>query len=468
MRRIPVLVLAALLALPACQVKAPDAARASTKPTAAKGSAPAPTPPQLLKPGSGSVNLQGQVSMDAGYARAHANARALGAGAIALDGGHAQGTGIANTAGQIVAQGGGNVIVPPGIISNDGGSLIGNDGGGLIGNDGGGLIGNDGASFHLAQAESGSLGESLPAAGMWLSVVDGRTGQPLPLGVDDQGQPVTTIYTDAEGRFAVHLPAELAANVRVVARAPGSSDPRLALHVFETPKAASARAVDESTAAATGYLRYLMADLMVKLGTSSLDRVAGILAETIQRGDKNENNPAVKVFLAAATPPLRTIRDAMVQANLQALPAVRQYDICLRAADLLLADMDLAGTKLDFTFYTPIDEAVKAKAGRPAFDAFAESLETLRQAAGKQAGAARDNQAAFTAFFAAKPYLLAANVAHPGTCRSVAKPSDICDFAIKEYFATADLSYIAPVDHVFYDLGLPTADRDLMRCAGLN
>jgi hypothetical protein len=64
--------------------------------------------------------------------------------------------------------------------------------------------------------------------------------------------------------------------------------------------------------------------------------------------------------------------------------------------------------------------------------------------------------------------VIAANQSHPGLCRVIAKPADLADFVVKEYFATADVTHISRVDHVFYDLGLPTSERDLVRAAGLN
>lgn len=463
MRRLPLLALAALLAFPGCQLKAPDQSKAP-KGASAKPSAAPVGPARMLVPGAGTVALEGQVFMDAGYARTHGKGQALPAGGMGLDGAHVistDGSSLANAGGQIVAQGAGNVVVPAELIGNDGASLIGNDGGGIITNDGGSLINNGGSTYALAQAEGGGLGSSVPAAGMWLSVVDVRTGQALPLGTDDQGKPVTTIYTNAEGRFKVGLPADVAANVRVVARAPGSSDPRLALHVYETPRG-QVRKVDEATAAATGYLRYLMADLMVKLANSTPDVVANILAETLREGTENGRGTVTEVFLQVIQKPLNRIRDAMQAADLQHIPSSRQYDICLLAADRLAADMDLASTKLDFTFYEPYDAAVKARAGQPALDTFVDAMEQLRLAT------ARATSGDLTTFFAAKPYLVAANQSHPGLCRAIAKPADLADFVVKEYFATADVTHISRVDHVFYDLGLPTAERDLVRASGLN
>ena len=103
---------------------------------------------------------------------------------------------------------------------------------------------------------------------MIVSVADLRTGKPVALGTDQAGKPVYEVYSNAKGAFELYVPADLAGTVRVDARVPGATDPRLTYAVLVPPGGQPAK-IDEDTALVTRFLgdswRGRMAQLMVQL-----------------------------------------------------------------------------------------------------------------------------------------------------------------------------------------------------------
>ncbi|MDB5101210.1 MAG: repeat containing protein [Cyanobacteria bacterium RYN_339] len=457
----------AALALAACQTKLP-AATASKAPVVRSGTPSAkPEPPQLLQAAADSLDVTGVVTLDAGYATAH-GAKLLGT-ALGVDGAiiSNDGASVANAGGQIVAQGGGNVVVPAGVVDLNGGSLITNDGGSIISNDGGGLITNDGGSI-VAQGGGNLVGaglhvlatrtsQPLPAAGMWVSVVDMRTGLPVALGQDPAGKPVFAVYSDAAGKFNVHVPKAVAANVRVIARAPGARDPRLALDVIATARTGASQAVDEPNAVATSYIRYVLALKLLELIKLPPDKAATYFA---RRGTDDGAAQYAQIFVA----PLQKIKDAYTDVAAVTLPPQRQLELALLATDRLMADMDLTAVKIDYSVYKPQEEAAAAFTGQPAVAGFADALRQI----GEHTRTVMAAQANAETYFAAKPYMLAANIGRPCNPYRVQKPADMGSFVVQAYLTASDDKVLDEMDHVFYDLGVPPEQRDRIRAAGLS
>jgi hypothetical protein len=178
-----------------------------------------------------------------------------------------------------VAQGGGNVVAPAGLISQDGGGLIPNDGGSLITNDGGSLITNDGGSLITNDGGSRRLLETAatghaprPAAGMAVFVRSLTTHQPVALGTGKDGKPVYVVYTNLQGGYELYLPEALKDNVEVVAFVPGKPDARLNLQQI-TPPGVADSAVDEDTSQIVKYIRMGFRKFAETLMTGNKDQV---------------------------------------------------------------------------------------------------------------------------------------------------------------------------------------------------
>ncbi|MDB5096343.1 MAG: hypothetical protein JWM80_764 [Cyanobacteria bacterium RYN_339] len=434
MRRPLTICLAAAL-LASCQAKQPTAAgpkSAGAKPAAAGSQDPARTaaPPALLQaPASGTVVLAGQVAIDAGYAATHAKAtvqdiggtQVLGIDGIISDNGGGvvsnNGGSLVNAAGQIIANNGGNVIVPAALAGTDGASLVAKDGSSLIGN------------YGLLATAGTSAAEPLPAAGMWVSVVDLRTGLPVSLGTDAAGTPVYTVYSDATGKFKLNVPASLAANARVVARVPGSKDPRLALHVI-MPAREGGR-VDEASAAVTANIRLLIGTALASLTSTPLARVAAGLLDALS----NVNAEGVTGLLTAQ---LGAYKQATEDAGAARLPLHRQQEMALLATDVMFADLDLA--------------KLQTPDGRPTIAAMAALLAKANAAAAAAVPAGQDIET----FFATKPYIIAANqLRNPIDRFRIRKPGDMGDFVVRQYLSRPTTASFQSLDHVFYDLALP-------------
>ncbi|MDB5097370.1 MAG: gluconolaconase [Cyanobacteria bacterium RYN_339] len=444
--------LALSLALAACQNPSPS----GTSRTPAPGRSPAEAtaapvaaaPAAMLRalPGQ-STALTGRVSIDANYAAGFGGASlavASGTPLVLLDGGklvgnaggtlvgNAGGTMVANAAGQIVAQGGGNVIAPASVAGTAA----------LITNDGGSLITNDGGSYRLAAASTTTFGEVRPAVGMWLAVVDSRTGVSVPLGTDAAGKSVYTIYTDGSGGFKVQIPAGIK-NPRVVVRAPRLRDRKLVLGVLPTPGADIV--VDPSQAATTAFVRSVMRGrLLTYLGIST------------------STDPATQVIQAALTASgFDPVKSAYVATRAK-VAEDRRADLDTLLVDAVLADVDLRGLKLSTTGVTPRHPASAGLVGLNTLDEIGGVLKRLQAATVRQAQGTSDP----ATFFAAKPYLVAANLLRsPATRYRIEGPADMSDFLAQEYLSAATQGQTDKAFGLLDDLGLDLTDRDRLAMA---
>lgn len=482
--------LALALALTACQLapgtKAPTRAGASPARPATRATSPAAAPsllpgeaPRLLRPPAGATTrLVGGVYLDAAYATSQGGASRLigpdGATLVGMDGGSLVGPDGATLVarGRIVATDGGNVAVPANLIGMDGASLIGIDGATLIGMDGASLVDPDGATlvgpdgasltgpsgraYHLTQAAPSEL---VPAAGMWLSVVDTRTGFTVPLGLDDQGRAVHTIYTDARGGFTVHVAPEVAAHTRLVARAPGLRDPHLVLSVFARGGAGPAR-IDEETARTTNFLRHVLAQRLLAIFTLDPAETEEAAAE----GLKGDPTPAERMAAALGGTGVAAITDALKRVGALAMPPERQYELALLMADRLLVEIDYEHMTLGPIDASYVDPGAKAALeGKNALDEVQGFFRRLTAAA----AARLEGQADPSAWFAARPWLIEANLRKaPAQRQRLTRPQELGDFVVHEYLGANDQEAFEKVHEVIHDFGLPVLERDRLKAVG--
>jgi len=154
------------------------------------------------------------------------------------------------------------------------------------------MVAAGGGNYNLLQAAAAPV--QLPAAGMLVSVVSLTARGYLPLGVDDKGEKVYAVYSNAQGGFEVHVPEGTDTNVMIVASVPGSKDAGLIYNAV-TPNRAGAEAtlVDEDAATVTRYLHQCfvqrLADILEAPDTAEADQLAA--------GDSTVNENPLAVAL---------------------------------------------------------------------------------------------------------------------------------------------------------------------------
>jgi hypothetical protein len=334
------------------------------------------------------------------------------------------------------------------VISNNGADLVSDHGGALISDAGGSLIGK--AKFRLAEADgvqvldatSGpSLGAMLPAAAMQVAAISLRTGRALPLGEDPDGKPVYAIFTNLTGGYTLHLPAEEAGNVLVVAGVPNVRDARLRYAAL-TPARAGVRAVlDEDAAAVTRTVREVLAHRLAEVFVSPPARATCLLANS-------GTLPAeVKALVAGL---VEDMHDAAAAARVSADPAQRGAVAALarRAADTMLASVDLPavvivpnGTKAD---------ASAAVIGAPALTVLANVMREARERA-------TEKFAADPGFLSKQEFFRTATACDPTRYR-FEKPSDLNAFVLEEYLLNNSDPGLLRAADVFLALGMPTTE----------
>jgi hypothetical protein len=266
-------ILPPLVLLQACQPMAP-VVKPSVKPTVCVTPTAAPkAAPALLQRPSGNVSVMaGQIALDANYIVAQGGGNIISTNGAGL---------VGNSGGTVVAAGDQDLAVDQGnaIISNDGASIISTNGAGIISTNGAGIISTNGAGYALAAAPAVPVGQVLPVAGAQLGVRSLVTGQLLPLGKDAQGNDVTTIVSNRQGRFELYLPATEVNNVRVEA-AFRTSGGQVQRYGVLTPSTAGTVAVDEDTQLVTQYITDAFSSRLESIMTLPPEVVA--LNKTIQ------------------------------------------------------------------------------------------------------------------------------------------------------------------------------------------
>jgi hypothetical protein len=334
-----------VVVLAACQapVAAVHRAAASAVPVAKAGSpAPSPvasaSPLRVLQRPSGQVTeLAGSVGMDAAYVVAAGQGRIL-----------------SNNAGSVLALGG------AGVVGNNGSGLISDHGAGALAD------GNAVAGFRLlADAPARGL---LPASGALVKVTSLATGQPLTLGVDADGQPVTAVYSNARGAFKVFLPLSEAGNVLVQVTAPGATDERLKYDLVTDPKTVAV--VDDDSDLNTRFVRTVFVSRMVTI----LAEPDAKALDTILASSDNTQNPVVKEALRGI---VQDLSGAARQAGVPLSPAdAKVQALAARLIDVIMASLGPPNQILITKLMAPDWPGAEV----PALPAIGEALKDLREA----------------------------------------------------------------------------------------
>jgi hypothetical protein len=421
--RLPV-ALSCALALAACQVGGPatprrtPAPRATVQATDLIGKVKEPEP--LAAPPGSSTLVEGSLEIDAGYAVGAGGARLLD-GVVAL----ADNALIANNSGNLISDHG------AALISDHGGGLIGKVK--LISDHGSGLIGKvKYAPFGLLEAQAAPrLGDRLPAAGMLVGAIGMADGKPVPIGVDGTGAPAYAIYSNAAGKFALHLPAALTHNVRLVAFA--GDDPRLAYDLLTAPTGTASRAITEDTALAARYVRLVLTRRLQE--AFELDG-AGVGVHV---------SPALKAIVGEALQPaLDRIHAASVEAKVPQLSEEGRGLAVQAFGDALASYVDLDKIQLD--------SLLSGYKGPPALalPALAEVFKQIDAAAARRLQA--DPHAFDTAAWAGGA--------------EIRKPADVGYVMVVSYLCSADDEKVRALQPVLADLGLPDEAYVTLKAGG--
>jgi hypothetical protein len=356
-------------------------ATASATPTATATVRPTPVPTPA-RPTTPVVELHARLAVDAGYLVSK------GLGAV-----------VTNNGARVVLTG--NAL-----ISDHGGGLISDHGGGIISDKGAGLVSNNAGNRRLLATP----GELLPAAGVQVHVRSLRTGQPLPLGVGPDGQPLYTTVSDGTGAVLAYIPQDEQGNVLVQAVVQGSQDARGRYDLVTSPKAPAV--VDEDTAQATAFLRVAFAGRVESL---LVDDPAKALCEL---GSSDAYSPAVQAVLQQT---VRDLHDAASQAGVVAGPGATA--LARAMSDAVLSAVDLGAIEVTPETYTGWDKR------EPAITAVVEVLRAVRdQATARLAGD--------PGYFKARPYIQEGNSCKPGTYE-ILKAADLNAFIVQEYLASS-------------------------------
>lgn len=388
--------------------------------------APPAAPPiaSLQRPAEPTRVLRGRVTLDASYLVGR------------VPGGHVTGSGadqavVVGSLGDAIAAAGGTIIASngAGIVSSNGGGIVSSNGGGLVSDQGNGIVSSNGGGYHLAQAaEAPAVGTVLPATGMLVRVKSMITGKYLPLGHDAKGEPVFAVLSGKGGAFEVYVPEGEAGNVILDIRPPEVApaanvppppvDRKLIYETLAPPKGADERPVDEDTALIASYLRLTYAlRAMVMLRTPDLDAA-------LEQQRKDLRIPADQFpALVESTKQLRMLSDSR---GVDKAPPAAAYALVERMADIVAARMDLDGLMISKETYPKWGD----RPPQPAIAAVARSLGRMREGA-------RARMAADPTFFASRPYILAANACKAeADMFTIARPSDIGDFMVREYLSS--------------------------------
>lgn len=463
---------------PAKSATADTASKLGAAPRAAVLLAPPPGENARLQ-GTVTIDANYLVAAGAGNVISQAGGPLVAAGAgnlVGPDGASLVGpdgaTLVAAGGGNVVASEGLNLVGPDGasligpdgasLVGPDGASLVGADGGSLVGADGGSLVGADGASFRLAQAFSPAatlspavalsparslspavafslaqapslapaqpaarpplpaLGQLLPAAAMRVGLIDLRDGKPLAVGVDGDGKPVYTVYSNLAGRFELFVPAALKDYVRVVAEAPGKPDARLRydsiVRADEEPDD-----VDEDTARVGRFLRAAFAARFEQLMMMTKEELQGEL-----EADRPLNTGRPEYFQTLAKPLLLFFGEMSSRRGFPRMDPVRRRAIAQAAADRVLAACDFTNvTTADLEpLYHPKDPNERAlDAFRDAMKRIRTDVKPLLEAEGSQA-------------FSLRLAKLTATLKPDGTpLYPIAKPADVTTLIVQKYLA---------------------------------
>lgn len=456
-RRMRVFLTLALLT--ACQGVAPGRATHAIKAGIAAATTsdlaptPSPTasvlPASLLKPpGSQHLTLSGEVRVDASYAAASHHGQASG-GTLAIGG-----TPGASAGGNVISDHGAGIISDhgAGVVSNNGGGLLSQSASqllgfadnGLLANNGAGVLANNGGSL-IGKAKRALLQAAealLPAAGMVVFVLDLRTGNPLPVGLDENGREVYSVYTDARGHYQLFLDLVQSPNVRVVAVPPTLDDPRLVYNLLVAPATQQAQDLDELTALATRFVRGTLEAYLTDRVVTHRDFGLGASPEPSAAPD-------------TLGPLLADYLDALEKAGLRTLAPLHVHAVTQAVADAVSAFADFNALQTDNhnTSWTGPAE--------PALPVIAGFIQAVTHAAATRLAA--DPHA-----FDQRPWMLAANrhrAAEGLPPYQIARAADLGELIFHEYLDSVDKTQHYRLHYVVHDLGLDVASVEHLYAA---
>jgi sugar lactone lactonase YvrE len=414
--------------------------KAPAHPTPVSATSPAAALERPRKPPGESVEASGTILVDGGYA--------VGSGAARLLSNNGAGV-VANNGGAVVFNGGAAAPGPTKLVADNGLGLIGktklvsDNGLGIIANNGSTLVGK--SKRRTLDGDAPAPGTALPGAGLEVGVVSLADGKPLPVGVDGQGKPVYAAFTDAAGSYHLYLPAGLAGNVRVVAVAPESDDPRLEYGAVGRADALANVQIDEVSALIAAYLRLRF--------TRGMEYLLGHDA-AIGKVNELAGNPVLAAALAGLADELR---EALEGAGFQALAPAQKREALQHVADALVARIEL-----DKVVTSSTVRGWKTDGHEQAMGAMAGIVRTMARNAATLL--ARD-----PAYFEGRPYLLQLNRARAAAgvpLLHIRRPIDVASFVLGEYLASTDERDFAKLDHVLVDLGIEATERLHFRAAG--
>ncbi|MDB5101660.1 MAG: hypothetical protein JWM80_6081, partial [Cyanobacteria bacterium RYN_339] len=274
-----------------------------------------------------------------------------------------------------------------------------------------------------------------------------RTHETLPLGVDDQGQPVYAVYTNLAGGFKVYVPASEQGNVLLTAEVPAAEDDRLRFAVLAPANATAALLVDEDAAVSARYVRQgLIGRLMDMLTRDPAQSLCLI-------GASGAFSPALKEILRTTVTDFHTHAVAV---------GIRETDhdklavwaLAERCADTIIAEVDLRSIVLDTQ--GNVDWGTLPNEGpEPALAALGDVLGSMRDAAA--ARLAQDPKA-----FEQAPSLLAANGCAPGRYQ-ILKGSDVGAFMVDEYLSRTARDVLKDAGNLIVALGVDNAPNGVSR-----
>jgi hypothetical protein len=438
--------LLALALVGACQAKPSTAPKKPGTPTqVAQSSEPASVYQLLQPPAGGATPLIGKVKIDASYVVAVKAGNILSnnsAGVVAAGGGI-----ISDHGGGLISNNSGNIVAAPGgnVISDQGGSLVADQGGGIISDHGGGLIGNNSGSLigkvkrTLLAEDAPAYGTQLPAVGMRILAISGRTGNLVPLGQDRDGKPVYAIYTALDGSYKVYIPEEIQDYVRVVAVVPDRKEARLGYNVFARPGGPEGN-IDEDLASTTQYLRRVLRAKFENL----------LVLNDQSGGGGVPSDKVVEKFFSQARAPefvagllMELIKELFAEVAKNKNISRGSYGpLAQRLGDALLTRAtDLEGLTLDPSYFGRGETAETLKDTPYASGKALANMRAIMQEFRDRVAAKGGSLEGTRAYFENKPYITSANAFHfrlfpdqGPAFYTIEKPSDLADFLSREYF----------------------------------
>jgi hypothetical protein len=263
------------------------------------------------------------------------------AGTVAIDGGYlsssGQGSLVSEHGAGLVANNGSTILAIAGagkLLSNNGSSVVANNAGNVVADAQGNVVADAaaGAAFGLLEAAlAPATGDLTPVAGMRISVTDLGTGKPLALG--DGG--VTSVYSNALGRFELYLPRAVAGNVRVDVGLPGKPDPHLALELLTPLGRSGDTTIDEDSSMASHLVRVSYAGKLTEMLDSLLvqGKDPKTVAAAVMLPEYLNTSPGL-AFQAL----LKDVRD---RGQGKGWTSTQARDLAERLTDRVLAKMDL-------------------------------------------------------------------------------------------------------------------------------